>query len=89
MIHKVKVDPKTYSLLKKSYKSFDIMEADRDYKIGDLIVYKEFDDFGYSGREVKKEITHKETVYEGLKEGYVILSIKTKIGRPSKESKKA
>lgn len=85
MIHRMRIDTDDFLTMRKTYRTFVILPADRDYKIGDLLVYREFDGLDYTGREVKKEILYKEMNREGIKEGYVVLGIKNKIGRPRKE----
>jgi len=75
MIHKITVDSIDFHNIKRHFKFYDIRKNDRDYRIGDTIVYREQETFGYSGNEVKRDITYLETKCEGLQEGYVVLSI--------------
>lgn len=75
MIHKFNANPTDFHNIKRHFKLYDIRKNDRPYRIGDKIVYREFGDFGYSGKEIKREIVYLETEAEGLQEGYVILSI--------------
>lgn len=85
MIHKIKVDAEEYKLISKRIQNFEIRHADRPYRIGDTIVYREFDGFDYTGREVRRRISTVMTEMEGLEPGYVILSLELKIGRPCKK----
>ena len=78
MIHRFNVDPIEFHNIKRHFKFYDIRINDREYRIGDTIVYKELEDFGLSGEEVKREVSYLETKAEGLQDGYVILSIISK-----------
>lgn len=72
--HSIKVLPEYFKEIIKGKKSFEIRNNDRDYKVGDLIVLKEFDGTTYTGREVMAEITYITDFAQ--QEGYVVFSFK-------------
>ena len=61
-------------------KTFEIRRNDRDFKAGDIIIFREWDDImsNYTGRNCKREVTY---IYNGmgqfgLDRNYVILGLK-------------
>lgn len=82
MIHKKRVDTEKYLAIKNNKDTFELRPLDRIYRVGDSIIYQEFEGMEYTGREVRRRVASVVTDREGLKEGYVILSLETKIGRP-------
>lgn len=82
MEHIVKIKKQYFVKLLSEEKTFELRKNDRNYKVGDVIILKEIDDYDLKfpfnrGREVKAEITYilKGPVY-GLETGYCILAIK-------------
>lgn len=76
----MKILPKFFEPVKRGTKTFEIRKDDRDYKVGDVLVLKEWSDIvnNFTGRSVTKQISY---IYRGLGQyglarGYVILSIK-------------
>ena len=90
MIHRVKASSEKIKLIRKPNRMFDIRPADRNYRVGDIIVYCEFDG-DYTGKEIVREVTYHEEICEGLEEGYtlVLLGIYDKPGRKTRSNKKA
>lgn len=77
MTHELKIIPKWFTLVSKGIKNFEIRKNDRDYKIGDTLILKEWEKGRYTGREIKREV---EYVFYGdgsygLAEGYCILGL--------------
>lgn len=77
-IHKLKLRPEYYDAIMSGKKRFEVRIDDRDYKVGDIIEFKEFDRTkGYTGRtSIYFTITYILSDFDGLKDGYVILSIR-------------
>ena len=77
-IHKLKIKPEYYTEVEKGNKKAELRKNDRDYQIGDGIVFVVIDD---KGNETKTDglyiITHvlKDVSQYGLQDGYAILSI--------------
>ncbi len=75
-IHELKIIPKYFEDVKSGKKNFEIRKDDRDYKVGDLITLKEYENGQYTGREIKNlpiiYILRGATKY-GLMDGYCIL----------------
>jgi len=58
--HKLKVWPEYYKELLTGRKTFEIRNNDRDFKIGDVLVLKEFDPIRniFTKREIHKAVTY-------------------------------
>lgn len=89
MIHRVKASPDKIKTIKKKNRLFDIRPSDRNYRVGDIIVYCEFEG-EFTGKEIVREVTYHEEICEGLEEGYtlVLLGIYDKPGRKTRSNKK-
>ena len=75
--HELKVLPRYFKALLDGTKNFELRKNDRDYKVGDDLLLKEYVKGMYTGRKVYKRITYifKGGEY-GLDKDYVILSLK-------------
>lgn len=75
-IHELKISPKYFEDVKANKKNFELRKDDRDFKVGDFITLREYDNGQYTGREIKNipigYILRNVPEY-GLKEGYCIL----------------
>lgn len=83
MIHKLKILPQYFETVKEGAKTFEIRKDDRDYKVGDTLILKEYRPLlnienRFSGEEIKKEISYvlKDCSDYGLEDGYCILGLK-------------
>lgn len=58
--HELKILPKYYEQVKNGRKTFEFRRNDRNYKVGDIVILREWLINGhfYSGRQVKREITY-------------------------------
>ena len=77
-IHELKILPKWFEDVTNNKKNFEIRRNDRDFKIGDLILLKEYERGRYTGKEIYKEIQY---IYigdgtYGLSEEFCILGLK-------------
>jgi len=75
--HKLKIIPPYYDDVVNGIKKFELRKDDREFKVGDYIILKEFipEKAQYSGRECKVKIKYKLSEIIGLLEGYCILGI--------------
>jgi hypothetical protein len=82
--HELKILPQYFKAVEDGTKTFELRENDRDFKVGDTLILKEWEfikgkyiEEGYTGKVIKKEITY---IFEGgqygLANNYVILAIK-------------
>lgn len=78
MIHELMILKKDYDLMKKGIKTFSLRENDKNYKVGDIIILKEYiDAIGYTGRKIIKQISYiLDGGNSGLNENYCILGFK-------------
>lgn len=80
MIHELKILPQYFEAVQSGLKTFEIRKNDRDYKVGDTLVLKEYNNEAYTGREIRKDVwrrfTASERVHADMKthrEVYLIL----------------
>ena len=90
-IHELKILPYFFVAVKAGSKTFELRKNDRNFKVGDILVLKEFktgcvdhtgdeevviEERGYTGREIKKRISYiLEGGQYGLRKGYSILAL--------------
>lgn len=59
MEHKIKILPQYYEQKLKGIKPWELRVNDRDYKVGDLLIEKEWtDEGGYTGRILIEQVIH-------------------------------
>ncbi|WP_261806129.1 DUF3850 domain-containing protein [Lapidilactobacillus luobeiensis] len=71
--HELKIDPQYYSDIIFRGKSFEIRNNDRDFRVGDVLVLKEYVNGHYTGKELRAIVTYM-TDYAQQK-GYVVMAI--------------
>ena len=77
-MHELKIIPVWYRDVASGDKNFEIRKNGRDFKVGDVLLLKEWDDGRYTGRELLREITY---IYQGngtygLSDEYCILGMR-------------
>ena len=75
--HELKIAPKYFEKVLSKEKTFEFRYNDRNYQVDDILKLKEYDNGQYTGREISVQITYILQNFEGLKENFVILSIKS------------
>lgn len=79
MIHELKLLKEYFEDVLLGLKTFELRKNDRNYKVGDILVLREYDQIeeDYTGRKVKRVVTYilKGGNY-GLDENFVIIGIK-------------
>ena len=78
MKHELKILPKWFEDVHSNKKNFEIRKNDRDFKVGDTLILKEWYRGKYTDRYVLREI---EYIYQGdgtygLSEEYCVLGLK-------------
>jgi ParB family transcriptional regulator, chromosome partitioning protein len=73
--HELKILPEYYVKIWTGKKKFELRKDDRFYQIGDYLKLKVWQNNQYTGEEITCRIIDILKGFEGLKEGYVILSI--------------
>ncbi len=89
--HELKILPEYFEAVSDGTKTFELRNNDRDFKVGDILILKEYTtelitvgqcgeelkrEGGYTGREIKKEITYVLKNIVGLYKNYAILGMK-------------
>ena len=87
-IHELKILPKYFNDVKCEKKPFELRKNDRDFKVGDILILKEFNPneeyetiedgiySNFSGKKVLRQVTYILNDIEGLNNEYAILGIK-------------
>ncbi|WP_053766697.1 ASCH/PUA domain-containing protein [Enterococcus hirae] len=72
--HELKILPEYFEAVTSGRKQFEIRENDRNFKIGDQLILREWSKNEYTGDSYKAEITYI-TDY-AQRDGYVVLGIR-------------
>lgn len=76
MIHELKIRQEYFNEVQSHNKQFELRKDDRDYRVGDWVLLKEFENGDYTGRECGlfgiKYILRNCSEY-GLADGYCII----------------
>jgi len=75
-VHDLKILPQYFEEVIKGHKRFELRKDDRDYKVGDLLVLREFKDGKYTGRKAGQFAIRyilRDCPEYGLKDGYCII----------------
>lgn len=78
MVHELKTLPQYFNDVESYVKKFEIRKNDRDFKLGDFLELKEWDDKAeqYTGRKISRCISYiLKGGKLGLKRGYCILGL--------------
>ena len=75
-IHDLKILPAYFDNVAKGRKTIELRFDDRGYFEGDLLLLREWENGAYTGRRVVVKVTYILKGFDGLKDGWVILSIK-------------
>jgi len=75
MTHELKILPQYYSAVVSGLKTFEVRYNDRDFKVGDTLILKEYNGVSYTGRKTNVVVTYIVDDPSYCKEGYVIMSI--------------
>ena len=75
--HDLKCWPEFWDNLESGRKTFDIRIDDRGFEVGDTLLLREWHPVThvYSGREIRRTVTHMLRNWRGIQSGYVILSL--------------
>ncbi|TOZ05118.1 RNA-binding protein [Levilactobacillus brevis] len=75
MTHELKIQPKYFNDVLMGTKTFEIRKNDRNYKVGDMLILKEWvpGTRVYTGKELARKVTYI-TDYQ-QKPGYVVMAI--------------
>lgn len=78
--HELKTLPGFFMALICDIKTFEVRKKDRDYKINDILILKEWSKYkGYTGAVIERKISYILDNEDFCKEGFVILGIKRNI----------
>lgn len=74
-VHEVKIGAEFFEDVVYDRKTFELRKKDRDYRVGDWLLLKEFKAGEETGRECKRYINYILEDYTGLVDGYCIMGI--------------
>ena len=80
-LHELKTESNHYVNTVLGLKPYEVRFNDRDFQEGDLILSRSFSDGKYTGSQSLYKIKHILKDFEGLVDGYVILSLNEVIDR--------
>lgn len=76
MEHELKIYPKYFEDIISGKKKFEIRKNDRKFRVGDILILKEWDNIKYSGREARAEVIYLiDDKFAGIQPGYVVMGI--------------
>lgn len=77
MTHELKILPQYYNDVVHRGKCFEIRKNDRDYKVGDKLILREYDNGKYTGRSIERWIIyiHYGNGEFGVEKGYCVLGL--------------
>ena len=75
-VHELKINTEYAIAVARGEKTFEIRKNDRDFKEGDILILKEYENGKYLDVAIVADITYILKEFQGLKEGYVVLGIK-------------
>ena len=76
MEHELKIYPQYFADVISGKKKFEIRKNDRKYRVGDILILKEWDNIKYSGREARAEVIYLiDDKFVGIQPGYVVMGI--------------
>lgn len=75
--HELKCWPEYYDPIDAGIKTLELRLDDRGYRTGDTLLLREWEPLthAYTGRECCRVVTHIVRGYDGLRPGYVAMSI--------------
>ena len=73
--HELKIRPDYFSAVASGHKKFELRRNDRNFKVDDRLLLREWDETGYSGKKVLCRIDYILENHDGLDSNYAILSI--------------
>lgn len=75
--HELKILPKYYKEVSCHRKTFEIRKDDRDFKVGDIVLLREWDGKDYTGHQTKRKISYilRDAGKYGLEKGFCILAL--------------
>lgn len=75
MEHDLKILPEYFEPVLEGKKNFELRKNDRDYKVGDTLLLREWYANEYTGREVRRKVTYILEKAVGIDTRYVILAM--------------
>ena len=77
MVHELKILPEYYKAIINGQKTFEIRFNDRDFRVGDTLLLKEWDGKKYTGRIVERKVSYLLDDSSGyVLDGYVVMSLR-------------
>lgn len=78
-VHNLKIHSQYFWDVMAGKKTFDVRKNDRNYRVGDALILREWENNNYSGREMSVRITYMlDDAFVGIIPGYVVLGIELK-----------
>ena len=80
--HELKILPQYFQAVWNGTKNFELRKNDRDYKVGDILILREYNNGEYTGSFLKVIVTYilKDCPEYGLDKEYCIFSFRSHSG---------
>lgn len=78
-VHNLKIKPQYFWDIVCDIKRFEVRENDCNFKVGDIITLREFENGKFTGKSINVEIIYILNDKEYCKEGYVVLGFKLRL----------
>lgn len=75
-IHELKTKSEYLESIISGTKTFEIRKNDRNYKVGDILVLKGWENNHYTGKTYYVIVTYILKKFDGLKKNYIIMAVK-------------
>jgi hypothetical protein len=76
-LHELKIHPDPFRAIQDLTKTFEFRKADRDYKIGDILILREYHPLmAYTGSYALRKVIYILREGFGLPDGYCIMSVR-------------
>lgn len=74
-VHEIKLGAEFFEDVLKCKKTFEVRKNDRDYRVGDLLLLKEFKNGEETGRTCKRIVGYMLEDYNGVMDGYCVMAM--------------
>lgn len=74
-VHEIKLGAEFFDDVLKCKKTFEVRKNDRDYRVGDLLLLKEFKNGEETGRTCKRRVGYMLEDYNGVMDGYCVMAM--------------
>lgn len=75
MVHELKILPEYFQEIIYGRKTFEVRYNDRNFKVGDTLLLREWQDGAYTGKAIERKVTYILDDPKYIKRGFVVMAI--------------